>query len=330
MSHAHEHDADIVSRDGVAVRLLTTPSDLADALQILDDAEHRAGVPLVDESERVRLERAVEHDGELDVHHHAVVARTESACVGYAGLIIETGDIHGVGDVAIDPNQACGPQVLRALLDAVDELARRHHAHGTQLWIRQADPSDVAVAVAAGHAVHRRLAVLGRRSTEADQLPPAWPDGVTVRAATPADDAAVVAVLAAAYDGSADGGWDDARFAHATDRDWFRYADLLVAEDQTGIAGVHWTKRRSPTTGEVHNLAVHPRAASRGLGRVLLDAGLHHLAVEGCEDVLLWVDLANEAAVRLYVTAGFEQRWEDVALLRHARRAPAHTHARQL
>jgi mycothiol synthase len=326
MSNSHEHDVHIVTRDGVVVQLLTTASDLADALQILDDAERRAGLPLVDASERVRLERAVAHDGELDVHHHAVLARTQGACVGYAGLLIAQGEVHGVGDVAISPNQECGPEVLRALLDAVDEVARRHHAHGTQLWIRQAAASDLAVAVAAGHAVHRRLAVLGRRTTTADQLPLLRSDGVTVRAANATDDDAVVAVLAAAYDGSPNAGWDAARFAQATDNDWFRHADLLVAEDASGVLGVHWTKRRSPTTGEVHNLAVHPKASGRGLGRMLLDAGLHHLASTGCEDVLLWVDLANEAALRLYVTAGFEQRWEDVALLRHARHVPTHPH----
>jgi mycothiol synthase len=107
------------------------------------------------------------------------------------------------------------------------------------------------------------------------------------------------------------------RFASRAAAPWFRHEDLLVAHDDRGrIVGVHWTKRRSADVGEVYNLAVHPDARGKGVGAALLAAGFAHLAAAGMLDVLLWVDLANERALRLYVAHGFTLRWEDVLLRR--------------
>ncbi|MFP4636454.1 MAG: GNAT family N-acetyltransferase, partial [Nitriliruptoraceae bacterium] len=105
------------------------------------------------------------------------------------------------------------------------------------------------------------------------------------------------------------------RFADRRGADWFRAEDLLLAVDDDGtLLGLHWLKRRDATTGEVYNLAVHPRAQGRGAGPRLLAAGLAHLHAVGCRQVLLWVDLANQRAVRLYRAQGFATRWVDVAL----------------
>jgi len=322
---ADEHDRALVSFAGVSARLLADRTDLADALSVLDEAEAAVGVPLVDESERHRLEAAVAGDGSLTEHHHAILAHRDGACVGYAGVVIPDGELHGVGDVAFQHALDRCADVLRALLEAVDAVVLDHGAHGTQMWIRHATAEDVVTAVAAGYAVERRLAVLGCQlpaPTGNQELP----DGVHIRAATPDDAEAVVAVLDAAYRGSPDGRWDRDRFAQHTAADWFRFEDLLVAEDADGLLGLHWTKRRDDTTGEVFNLAVAPRAQGRGLGRHLLDAGMTHLGDVGCDEVLLWVDLANEAAVRLYTRAGFTTRWEDVAFVRHARGVGRHDH----
>ncbi len=91
----------------------------------------------------------------------------------------------------------------------------------------------------------------------------------------------------------------------------------MIAEDADGrVLGLHWLKRRSASVGEVHNLAIHPDGQGRGLGPLLLRAGLDHLAATGCDEVVLWVDRANERAVRLYTSLGFVTRWDDVALAR--------------
>lgn len=305
-------------------RLLTDRRDLNDALRVLDQAEEAAGAPLVDQAERQRLEAAAAGGSDLGEHHHAVLAHRDGACVGYAGVVVPGGERHGVGDVAFEHGmERCG-DVLRALLEAVDTLVRDHDAHGTQMWIRHATAGDVLVAVSAGYAVERRLAVLGRDlpAPNAESVPA----DVRVRPSTPGDVPALVAILAAAYRGTAEEGWDRTRFGEHAAAEWFSHDDLLVAEDDEGVVGLHWTKRRGGGVGEVYNLAVAPRAQGRGLGRHLLDAGLAHLHAVGCEQVLLWVDLANESAVRLYTTAGFTARWEDIAFVRHTRVVRRHEH----
>lgn len=312
----------------VRTRLLTDRDDLDRALRLLDRAEQSAGAPLVDEAERERLEAAVA-GGALAEHHHAVLADLQGDCVGYAGLVVADGDRHGSGDVAFRRDLEERQDALRALLGAVDAVARDHDAHGTQLWVRHATADDLLQAVASGYAVDRRLAVLGHRLTAARDASDDAIRGtdVSIRAATEQDVPAVVEVLADAYRGTPDAGWDRGRFDdHATGA-WFRFEDLLVADDGRELLGVHWTKRRDQRTGEVYNLAVTSRGQGRGLGRALLDAGLDHLHEVGCDDVLLWVDLANEAAVRLYARAGFTTRWEDIAFTRHTRRVGRHEHA---
>ncbi len=155
-------------------------------------------------------------------------------------------------------------------------------------------------------------------------LRPDVPEGVVLDTFDEGDADAVVDVLAAAYAGTPDGGWTRDDFDRKRSYDWFDPADLLVARAGGGaVLGVHWTKRRGDRTGEVYNLAVHPDAQGSRLGAVLLHAGLAHLRDVGCRDVMLWVDLANERAVRLYASQGFAVRWEDVAL----GRALATTHA---
>lgn len=313
----------------VTVRALRDRHDLADALAVLDLAEQSALAPLVDEAERVRLRTAVAGE-RLGEHHHAALARRGERCIGYAGLVVPPSDRHGTADVVVPKGEQRCDDVLRALLAAVDDLAREHDAHGTRVWIRQATASDVVAAVAAGYAVERRLAVLGLRVADHDTTADDHhDDDVTVRAVRTDELDAVVALLDDAYRDTADGAWDRARFDGIVDRGWFRHEDLLVAVDDTDgrLLGVHWTKRRGPTEGEVFNLAVAPAARGRSLGRTLLRAGVAHLAEVGCDDVQLWVDLANEAAVRLYVTAGFLARWEDIALIRHTRADSHHHHA---
>jgi mycothiol synthase len=312
----HEPVSTVV--DEVTTHLLRTQQDAVDAVALLDRAEGLVGSPLVDESERRRLGAAAADSA--DEHHHAVVARIDGSCVGYAGLVVPLADQHGVGDVAIGPGLDDVQPVLQALLQALDDVALSHSAHGTEVWKRRATTDDVATAIAAGYAVHRRLYVLGR---SLEGLAGSEP---TTRAMRADDIDEVAAVLRAAYAGTADAGWSRAVFEERTAYDWFALEDVRVAEVDGHVAGIHWTKRRDATTGEVYNLAVHPDAQGRRLGRLLLLDGLRHLADLGLRDVLLWVDLDNEAALRLYVGHGFRARWEDVALRRHTEPLRPHGH----
>ena len=58
-------------------------------------------------------------------------------------------------------------------------------------------------------------------------------------------------------------------------------------------------------------LGVSPQEAGRGLGKVLLQAGLARLARGGATRVILYVDAGNDAAVALYRKAGFQVEHTD-------------------
>lgn len=58
---------------------------------------------------------------------------------------------------------------------------------------------------------------------------------------------------------------------------------------------------------EVLTIAVHPRYRGRGIGKKLMQSGLFDLYGERCASLFLEVDAANEPAVRLYKSLGFQQ-----------------------
>jgi mycothiol synthase len=292
--------------------------DAAGVLALLIAEEEAAGVPLVDEAEQLRLERFAS-DGTPVPGWTPIVVHLDDEVAGYGAVLVDEDGAAARGDAAVT-GPGAEVDALPALLSALAEAAEAAGATRVQVWVRRAGESELAAARTAGFDVERRLGVLARDLDE-EVGARATPDGVEVRSYRPdEDDEAVVAVLAAAYEGTDEAGWDLARFRERRGWPWFRAEDLLVAELEDGrLGGIHWLKRRGDGAGEVYNLAVHPDAQGRGLGPVLLLAGLEHLRRVECHEVLLWVDLANDRAVRLYTSQGFATRWEDVALARALR-----------
>ncbi|MDP8962368.1 MAG: mycothiol synthase [Actinomycetota bacterium] len=303
----------VAARRTVRVHLLTGRRGVEQAIALLDEAESRLESPLVDEAERERLQALASGEQGPEPHWHPLLARGEEVASGYGGVVFPTRSGESASaDLAVHRAiEPCGDTVS-ALLEALRELTARHAVDTLIVWIRHATDDDVACARAAGFGVHRRLLVLGR---DLDSTPdPALPAGVTMRPYRPdVDDDAVVEVLTAAF-GGVETDWDHARLARRRSFEWFDPADLLLAEDPQGrIPALHWTKRRGAGVGEVYVLAVRPEAQGGGLGRGLLRAGLRHLRGRGCDEVLLWVDEENVAAVHLYRSEGFSTRWVDVA-----------------
>ncbi|MDQ4131217.1 MAG: mycothiol synthase, partial [Actinomycetota bacterium] len=303
----------VVTRGALRVHLLKGGSGAKEAIALLAEAESRVEAPLVDEVERRRL-HALATGGQVATHWHGLLARSDEATLGYAGVVLPARGGESNAELVVDRSRARRGEAVSALFDAVRQLAEAHVATGLVVWIRHATDEDLARARAAGFGVRRRLLVLGR---PLGQMPPepALPEGVKVRSYRPeVDDDAVVAVLRTAFEGRAESDWDHARLAQRRSFAWFDPTDLLIAQDPRGdVSAVHWTKRRGDGVGEVYVLAVTPAAQGIGLGRALLRAGLRHLWERGCHDVLLWVDEDNLAAINLYRSEGFTTRWVDVA-----------------
>ena len=193
----------------------------------------------------------------------------------------------------------------------------RRRGHGRALWAALAAateqpavwafgdlPPARAFAAAQGLSPARGLHIMERALAPADAPTP--PEGVVLRPFTDADADAFLAVNAAAFASHPEQGhFSAADLAARQAEDWWDPAGLILAEDAGGVVGFHWTKRHDDTTGEVYVLGVHPRAAGRRLGALLLDAGLAHLAAGGNTRVILYVDAGNAPAVALYERSGF-------------------------
>jgi mycothiol synthase len=311
------------------------------ALTALTALEQEDAVPRIDAAEIRRLELLASGEPPEDDHQPgqwwAHVASTEGGR-WYVGVrrsrerwTAEIGRLeHTSSDIA-------------AVLADITHVTRASQLDGEpspplSVWLRAAEPSDIDACVADGWIVRRELGVFARPSTAEVQPRPAAEarpsahasaDGFTVRAFDPGLDVdAIVRVLSAAHAGQTDpaassaddrtgGGWTRERFLDASRGSLHHPADLRVATDAEGrLVGVHWTKRRSVTVGEVHNLAIDPAVQGQGLGRRLLQDGLRHLAALRMREVLLWVDLTNDPAVALYRSEGFLPRARDVSLVR--------------
>jgi mycothiol synthase len=112
--------------------------------------------------------------------------------------------------------------------------------------------------------------------------------------------------------------------------EWFDPTGFFLAEKEIDgrvrLIGFHWTKVHGHRVdehehghepiGEVYVVGVDPAAQGMGLGRQLTVIGLQHLQSLGLQQVLLYVDESNVAAIRLYESLGFS-RWDTDVLFRH-------------
>ncbi len=250
-----------------------------EVIRIADAAEAADGATPLDEAARMALA-----DGTA-----TVVARDH----GFA--LLHDGDL----SLAVDPRHRRQGIATALLQEPAYDTARTAWSHGNH-------PAAARLAAAHGWDRVRDLWVMRRRTAHA--LPPLEPPPeVTIRSYRDADAAAIVAVNAAAFaDHPEQGAMDADNLARRMAEPWFDPAGLLVAEDESGVLGFHWTKQHDARHGEVYVVGVAPQAQGRGLGRLLTLAGLHHLAGLGLDEVLLYVESDNAPAVAVYSRLGFE------------------------
>ncbi len=258
------------------------------------------------------VDRAVEVDGVAPISGHVldavrlghaqVLSAADGPATGVA--VVLAGD---PAEVVVDP-AARGRGIGRALVRAGIERQGAVWAYGDL---------PAARAVAARLHLHpTRVLLQLRRPLPVDPPPSAAPPGVRIRTFEPGrDEAAFLRVNARAFATHPEQGrLDLAGLRAEMTQDWFDPAGFFLAVTDPGdeLLGFHWTKihPHDPDTarpiGEIYVLGVDPDAGVRGLGGVLAEAGLRHLAARGLTTVLLYVEQDNDRAVRLYRRLGFE------------------------
>ncbi len=251
-------------------------------------------------AEVTRIAEAAEAaDGASPLDEAARIALADGA----AKVVVEGGGftvLHG-GDLTLavhpdDRRQGIGAALLRRARSYDGELVAWSHGN---------HPAAARLAATYDWERVRDLWVMRRRTSM--PLPALEvPADVRIRSYRDSDAHAVVEVNAAAFAHHPEqGAMDLANLARRMAEPWFDPAGLLVAEDDSGVLGFHWTKRHDERLGEVYVVGVAPQAQGRGLGRLLTLAGLHHLTGLGVDEILLYVESDNAPAVRVYSRLGF-------------------------
>jgi mycothiol synthase len=229
--------------------------------------------------------------------------------VGYGFL---AGGDEPLGELLVDP-AARGRGVGGALLESMLEQA----GSGLRIWAHGRLPAAAALADRRGL---RPVRLLCRYTRTLAGLPDlALPPGITVRTFSRDDAQAWLELNRVAFEDLPDqGSWTAADLEERLRQPWFDPAGFLLAFDDRGLAGFHWTKVHGGSghaherTGEVYVLAVAPRARGTGLGSALTVVGLKYLQNLGLTRVMLYVDEDNKGAVAMYTRLGFTRADCDV------------------
>lgn len=262
--------------------IIDTVTDFDGRRPISDDTALRLTGDLTDEPVYHVL---AEHDGDL---------------AGYAILTPTSGPHEMVAEIAVAPS-ARHHHLGHALVAKLTELAP---GKATTLWAHGHEAPAAALAESMGFRRSRVLHQLRRPLAGLPERP--WPTGYTLRTYRPTDDAAVLAVNAAAFVDLPDqASWTLDDLAARRAQEWFDPDGFFLAQAPDHLAGFHWTKRHPGNLGEIYVLAVAPTDQGRGLAAALAVRGLEYLAAQGCTDAMLYVDETNQSALRLYERLGF-------------------------
>ena len=242
-------------------------------------------------------------------------ARLLLARPGASHVLASEGDAV-VGYAQWQPDAATGQLLVHP--------AHRRRGVGTRLlaslprpvvWAFGDLPEARGFAAASGLAPVRELLVMARSLPA--RLGGGLPDGVRLTGYADAARDAFLEVNALAFAGHPEqGAFDGDDLAARQAEGWWDPDGLLLAWDDEGLAGFHWTKVHGDGRGEVYVIGAHPRTAGRGLGAGLLQAGLDRLADQGCHEVVLYVDGGNTRARDLYARSGFGVALRDVLYAR--------------
>ena len=280
------------------------------------------------------LDAAARADGRRPLSDHLYLDLVNGGLNGFTGFLAsEPGHDHPVAyaqisrgndahafELVIHPHHryemaTIGPELIEAALEviAADGGGR------VNWWVFEPTSAHTSLADDAGLSRGRTLHQMRR------DLPTDIPVTISTRPFVPGDDDDEwlrVNNRAFAEHGE-QGGWTIDTFCQRQQEPWFdvggfrvldaRSLDPGAHDDAPGtdrMAGFCWTKVHPASgdeqaLGEIYVIAVDPDFHGRGLGAQLTLAGLDHLAGQGINTGMLYVDADNTAAVTMYQRLGF-------------------------
>lgn len=319
--------------DGGLIQIRTSgplsATDAAAVLELVGEAAAADGVSPLSEHAVLHLR----YGG--DPLAHNVLLWDQGRLAGY-GHLDPADRVEGpAGEMVIRPSarrRGLGRVLGGALVAAADGADLRLWAHGDL-------PAAARLAAAVGFHRSRALWQM-RRSLASELTEPRLPAGITVRTfRVGADEEAWLDVNRRAFaEHPEQGQWTSSDLELREREPWFDPAGFFLAERDRKLAGFHWTKvhgnpradepaargadspagddHQGEAIGEVYVVGVDPDEQGTGLGRALTLIGVRYLRDRGVAEVMLYVDEANTAAIRLYASLGFEHSGTDVMFSR--------------
>jgi mycothiol synthase len=122
----------------------------------------------------------------------------------------------------------------------------------------------------------------------------------------PDDFEDLLAAINEAFEGhSENGNWTVADLSSRFELPWFDPAGLLVLRSAGEFTGFCWCKIHPDRVGEIYLVGVTRRHRGRGLGKDLLESGLAYLSGQGCSEIIVYTEVGNTEAEKLYRSVGF-------------------------
>lgn len=289
-----DHDGDDVLHTTAQLR-----SDRrAEVLELIESITRADGGEPLSEYKAMRL------DGRLDAREQIAVL-SDGSMIGYGQAAWHRGSGHdGRGHWAIEIAVAPQYRSGAAATDLIDAL-QQGLDEDTVLWSRFGYVAEAAVSLG----WHKRRALWEmRRRLPIAGLDPSTPGFRMATFRMGIDERAWLEANNATFAGHPENGDLTRRdLEKRMAQPWFDPDGFLLAWDGDALAGSCWTKVHENGLGEIYIIGVVPEWEGRGLGRALVSIGLDYLTNRRhVHEAMLFVESANERAVGLYQSLGFE------------------------
>lgn len=254
----------------------------------------------------------LEHGGDLADQH--LVVEEGNQMIAYAHIDATDQVLGPSVEMAVEPsqrNRGTGKQVLETVI--------KEFGTNIRLWSHGELDSAKKLAESFGFEKVRTVIQMRRNLDNLPELPKV---DFKVRTFLPGlDDFAWLELNRKVFKTHPEQGrWKEKDLSIRISEDWFDAAGFFLVEENQQIIAFCWTKIHSHShidnkhhqIGELYITGVDSEYEGKGLGKFLTILGMQHLARKGLHQVLLYTDLENDRAIRLYEKLGFAEISRDV------------------